>query len=224
MSEVKVRQRRCLDLKTLQGELVDKADKTIVSNNNDGLMSINDKKKLDGIDIGANKYVHPDTHTSNEIKTNPSRRFTSDTEISEILDRIENIDKTGDGSITGELAIELSNIKNKMRLLFEKQLEILIYLELTGESSVDSTGYWFDTLIDESNIQSKTNLNVNTDRRRIMGDKGNVIFNEIQLPFKCSEITYIHEMDDNFVDAFITNNASSGSSKIRLEKYSYEIK
>ncbi|HEY8396538.1 MAG TPA: hypothetical protein VIK80_01275 [Flavihumibacter sp.] len=36
-----------------------KADKTVATTSNNGLMSSADKAKLDGIEAGANKYVHP---------------------------------------------------------------------------------------------------------------------------------------------------------------------
>lgn len=46
----------------------------------DGRMSKEDKTKLDGIEAGANKYVHPKTHSADIIIPNADRRFVSDTE------------------------------------------------------------------------------------------------------------------------------------------------
>ena len=48
----------------------------------DGLMSSEDKSKLNGVENGANKYVHPSTHPTSIIVESTSRRFTSDAEKS----------------------------------------------------------------------------------------------------------------------------------------------
>ena len=47
-----------------------------------GLMSSDDKSKLDGIDDGANKYTHPSSHAASMITTDATHRFVSDTQIS----------------------------------------------------------------------------------------------------------------------------------------------
>ena len=44
-----------------------KADKTIVTNSENGLMSYIDKIKLDGIESGANKYIHPEGPTYRHV-------------------------------------------------------------------------------------------------------------------------------------------------------------
>lgn len=45
-----------------------------------GLMSAEDKAKLDGIAEGANKYTHPATHSASMITQDAAHRFVSDTE------------------------------------------------------------------------------------------------------------------------------------------------
>lgn len=45
-----------------------------------GLMSANDKKKLDGIAEGATKYVHPESHPATMITQDSTHRFITDTE------------------------------------------------------------------------------------------------------------------------------------------------
>lgn len=45
-----------------------------------GLMSANDKKKLDGIAANANNYSHPSTHAASMISQDASHRFVSDSE------------------------------------------------------------------------------------------------------------------------------------------------
>ena len=46
----------------------------------DGLMASTDKTKLDGIETGANKYVHPSAHDASMITESTSKRFVSDSE------------------------------------------------------------------------------------------------------------------------------------------------
>ena len=46
----------------------------------DGLMPAADKKKLDGVAVGANNYVHPSAHPASMITQDATHRFTSDTE------------------------------------------------------------------------------------------------------------------------------------------------
>ncbi|NMB43391.1 MAG: hypothetical protein GX995_04585, partial [Clostridiales bacterium] len=48
----------------------------------EGLMSKDDKFKLDGIENGANKYTHPSTHPASMITESTTKRFVSDAEKS----------------------------------------------------------------------------------------------------------------------------------------------
>ena len=52
-----------------------KADKTLVSMNNDGLMSKEDFQKLFEIDVRANNYIHPETHPASMIDESELRQF-----------------------------------------------------------------------------------------------------------------------------------------------------
>ena len=77
-----------------------KADSILVSNKIDGLMSKEDKTKLDGIATNANNYVHPENHDATMITEDESHRFVTDVEKSSWnakadLDYVNtNIDKT----------------------------------------------------------------------------------------------------------------------------------
>lgn len=55
------------------------ADATI---SQDGLMSAIDKTKLNGIEDGANKYIHPTTHPATMITTDSTHEFVEDGDIS----------------------------------------------------------------------------------------------------------------------------------------------
>ena len=58
-----------------------KADTTVASGEANGLMSSTDKTKLDGIEEGANKYVHPDNHEATMITEDTDHKFVTDTQI-----------------------------------------------------------------------------------------------------------------------------------------------
>lgn len=57
-----------------------KADKTFATTAAAGLMSANDKQKLDGVANGANKYQHPASHPASMIIQDDTHRFTTDAE------------------------------------------------------------------------------------------------------------------------------------------------
>jgi len=49
------------------------------------------KSKLDGLEVGANKYVHPSSHTANIIIEDASHRFVSDTEKSNWNNKVDKV-------------------------------------------------------------------------------------------------------------------------------------
>lgn len=123
----------------------------------------------------------------------------------------------------GNLGQQLDSLKAKYDALSDKVLDILIYLELES-GAVDEVGQWYDNLADSKNILSIDNLRLDTDRRRIFGSEGNVIFNKIDIPFSCYKVRYIHELDDNFIETISNTSTNAGANSIELEKYSYEVK
>ncbi|MCC0662507.1 BppU family phage baseplate upper protein [Clostridioides sp. ZZV15-6597] len=123
----------------------------------------------------------------------------------------------------GNLGQQLDSLKAKYDALSDKVLDILIYLELES-GAVDEVGQWYDNLTDSKGILSIEGLRLDTDRRRIFGSEGNVIFNKIDIPFTCYKVKYIHELDDNFIETISNTSTNAGANSIELEKYSYEIK
>ncbi|MCC0669188.1 BppU family phage baseplate upper protein [Clostridioides sp. ZZV14-6153] len=123
----------------------------------------------------------------------------------------------------GNLGQQLDSLKNKYDTLSNKVLDILIYLELES-GAVDEVGQWYDNLADSKGILSIDGLRLDTDRRRIFGSEGNVIFNKIDIPFSCYKVKYIHELDDNFIETISNTSTDIGTNTIELEKYSYEVK
>ncbi|MGL5315601.1 MAG: tail fiber protein [Peptostreptococcaceae bacterium] len=58
-----------------------KANNTLVTSSANGLMTKEDKVKLDSISPGANNYVHPDKHNASMIETTTTMRFVTDAQI-----------------------------------------------------------------------------------------------------------------------------------------------
>ena len=65
------------ELKNLEDNKVDKIPGKGLSTND---YTTEEKNKLAGIEAGANKYVHPSTHSADMIVENTNKRFVSDTE------------------------------------------------------------------------------------------------------------------------------------------------
>ena len=66
----------------LVGDIDTNTTYSLASSSVNGLMSSADKKKLDGIDTGANNYVHPSSHPASIITQDSSNRFVTDSQIS----------------------------------------------------------------------------------------------------------------------------------------------
>ncbi|MEG1717018.1 MAG: hypothetical protein RR275_09445, partial [Lachnospiraceae bacterium] len=66
----------------IDSELAKKAGKSTATQSVDGLLSREDKKKLDGVAQNANAYTHPASHPSSMITQDATHRFTTDALVS----------------------------------------------------------------------------------------------------------------------------------------------
>lgn len=64
----------------LNAAIANKADKSIATSSRDGLMPKGDKAKIDGIDPGANNYIHPSNHPASMVTQDSTHRFVTDAE------------------------------------------------------------------------------------------------------------------------------------------------
>lgn len=193
--------------------------KAVVTSTVNGLMSLQDKKKLDGIQEGATNYIHPQTHNASMITIADSDNIFEGTNVETALKEL--FYKVPESSIDDET---ITKINQQINTLTSKQLEILIHLDLANNSGVDGAGYWFDTLSNDKNILSISGLKLDKDRCRIFGENGEVTFDKIEIPFTSDQFKYVHELDDNFVESIMSTSFSSGTSDLVLDKYSYELK
>ncbi|MDV9712397.1 phage tail protein [Clostridioides difficile] len=166
--------------------------------------------------------------SSNLEKINLMQNKIGSNELSTVSKNISDAVNELDASVKlleagGNLGQQLDSLKNKYDTLSNKVLDILIYLELES-GAVDEVGQWSVNLTDSKGILSIDGLRLDTDRRRIFGSEGNVIFNKIDIPFSCYKVKYIHELDDNFIETISNTSTDVGANSIELEKYSYEVK
>lgn len=65
---------------SLNAAIGQKADRTLATTREDGLMSKADKIKMDSMESGANRYTHPDTHPADMVAEDATHRFVTDEE------------------------------------------------------------------------------------------------------------------------------------------------
>ena len=116
-----------------------KAENTLVSNVSNGLMTSDDKKKLDTIEENANNYIHPEKHDPSIIKQDKDNRFVSDTDKSTWNNKV---DRTYvDEAVNKTLSTAKSMIDTKVANMFnttEDQLQVLrsLAFELKNNETV----------------------------------------------------------------------------------------
>ena len=87
-----------------------KADKTTASIDSNGLMSSEDKAKLDTIEEGANNYVHPDNHPATMITQDATHRFVSDAEKNTWNSKASTKADVGLGNVTNDAQVKRSEM------------------------------------------------------------------------------------------------------------------
>ncbi|MGE7880161.1 hypothetical protein [Peribacillus muralis] len=90
------------------------ADKTPVTTTANGLMSKEDKIKLNGVAAEANNYVHPDTHPAAMIVETPAKQFISATQLAYLVEKADKTEatQTASGLMSKEDKKYLENLKS----------------------------------------------------------------------------------------------------------------
>lgn len=110
-----------------------KAENKLANSNTDGLLSSDDKKKLDSIEDNANFYTHPEFHEPSVIKEDETHRFVTDEEKSkwdnkvekEVLDEEVNKTLTASKSFTDtKIASLLNSTEDQLQLLRSLSFEL----------------------------------------------------------------------------------------------------
>lgn len=90
-------------------EWSNKANRNLVSDTLDGLMSRMDKIKLNSVEMNANYYLHPKYHSPTEIQQDPTSRFVSD-------DQIVSWNNKADAKMASDIEAGLMSKEDKIKL------------------------------------------------------------------------------------------------------------
>lgn len=153
-----------------------KAENTLVSVNQDGLMSNEDKTKLDGIEEGANKYTHPETHEPSVIAEDETHRFVTDVEKNTWNGKAEV--KYVDDSVAKTLSASKSFTDSKISAIFnstEDQLQVLrsLAFELKKDDTVKNFFDLFNQCAKNTELQDHTlnsKIHMSTADRNLLKD------------------------------------------------------
>lgn len=77
------------DLDAIQENILELDNNKVDKVEGQGLISDTEKEKLEGIEAGANKYVHPSTHSASMITETSSKQFVSDVEKKEWNNKVD---------------------------------------------------------------------------------------------------------------------------------------
>lgn len=131
----------------------------------DGKMSKYDKQKLDGIEEGANRYVHP---------TDAYTRHVTDNQIAQWSAKAENVlvDYTTDGLMTKEDKVKLDNIEENANFYEHPSTHSARIIEQTEDLcfiSEEERNYWNAKADSDRATIFKDGVMSNTDKKKLDG-------------------------------------------------------
>ena len=83
-------------------------------------------------------------------------------------------------------------------LIKKNQLELLIARDLKDERVTMDEGYWFDSLKNESKINTSSNVSVSDNKIVVSDLVGEVEFKVHDIGFKCNKTVYYHKRKSQF--------------------------
>lgn len=101
-------------------------------------------------------------------------------------------------------------------LIKKNQLELLISRDLTGQRITMDEGYWFDSLKDESKVNSKSNVDISNNKISISNNqlRGEIEFNVHDIDFKTNKTTYFHKRKASYEDFISSSNKEIGENTV----------
>lgn len=124
----------------------EKADNSLSTNINDGLMSKQDKMKLDTVEENANYYTHPENHDPSIISQDENNRFVTDQQIKSWDNKVEKdyLEKTTNEILTNAKSFVNTKVANIFNST-EANLETLrsLSFELKNDTTINK---FFDLL------------------------------------------------------------------------------
>ena len=110
----------------------------------------------------------------------------------------------------------ISKTYNDTDLIKKNQLELLISRDLEGQRVSMDEGYWFDSLKNESKINSKLNATISENKLglSIGENEGNVEFKTHDIGFKSNKTTYFHKRKASYAQLYSATNKNAGENTI----------
>lgn len=101
-------------------------------------------------------------------------------------------------------------------LIKKNQLELLIARDLEGSRVTMDEGYWFDSLKNESKVQSKTNMSISSNKLGISESQtnGEIEFKTHDIGFKTNKTTYYHKRKSHFATLQSASNKNVGDNEV----------
>lgn len=110
----------------------------------------------------------------------------------------------------------ISKTCNDADLIKKNQLELLISRDLEDKRVTMDEGYWFDSLKNESKVNSKSNTTITNNKIGLSSGKreGNVEFKTNDIGFKSNKTTYFHKRKSSYAQLYSATNKNAGENTI----------
>ena len=110
----------------------------------------------------------------------------------------------------------ISKTYNDTDLIKKNQLELLIARDLEDKRVTMDEGYWFDSLKNESKVNSKSNATITNNKIGLSSGKseGNVEFKTHDIGFKSNKTTYFHKRKSSYAQLYSATNKNVGENTI----------
>lgn len=105
---------------------------------------------------------------------------------------------------------------NDTDLIKKNQLELLIARDLQNERVTMDEGYWYDSLKNESKIQTKSNVAIASNKLGLATNQatGSVEFKTHDIGFKTNKTTYYHKRKSQFATLHSASNKTSSDNVV----------
>ena len=110
----------------------------------------------------------------------------------------------------------ISKTYNDTDLIKKNQLELLIARDLEDKRVTMDEGYWFDSLKNESKVNSKSNATITNNKIGLSSGKseGNIEFKTNDIGFKSNKTTYFHKRKSSYAQLYSATNKNVGENTI----------
>ena len=107
---------------------------------------------------------------------------------------------------------------NNTEMIKKNQLEILICRDLENQRVTMDNGYWFDSLKNETKVNSKSNISISENALSLSSEqlKGSVEFKTNDIGFKTNKTTYFHKRKSSYAELYSATNKNIGENTIDI--------